>query len=523
MIHNRPAALVPAGCLLLAFSVLGFLATSSAASDQPSGEDIASLIEQLGDPDFAVRDRAQERLADLGEAAYNALTIAANDPDLEIAARARYLLRTIEMPVVRETDSECVKNTLAEYSDLATEDQLLRVRVLMTLPEGQGYRAACRLAHIENSVIMSKYIATTILNNWPVHDQGRTRMQEAVDAELKQSGRQAARWLVDFARLDSDSKADPAPFRNLVEEEESLLRQRSPRTGERVVVALLCTLAYSETLRGESDPARKHFERAQQLAFAHPESPASFSFEMADYFKSRGMIDWAAEVYKKVSEAGDARFISYAHWELAEMFHDAGRDAEAVAALDATLGSLGGERLKGSDILSTEQVRARKHFFLACLARDRSEDEKLRAELLDALKNDPNELDSLIALYRIPDLEEPVRKNVTAMIETAAGRLRQEANAAPEDASAHNEFAWVVGNTTGDMQEALKHALRAVELRPESGACLDTLAHVYFYGLKDIGKAVETQAKAVEFSPHSGLIRQKYELFRKAASEQKIK
>lgn len=521
MIHNRPMAIMPAGCLLLALSMLGFPATRSAASDQSPDKDIASLIEQLGDPDFAVRDRAQERLGNLGEAAYNALTIAANHPDLEIAARARYLLRTIEMPVVRETDSERVKNTLAGYSDLATEDQLLRVRVLMTLPEGQGYRAACRLAHIENSVIMSKYIATTILKDWPVHDQGRTRMQEAVDAELKQSGRQAARWLVDYARLDSDSEADLAPFRNLVEEEESLLRQRSPRTGERVVAALLCTLAYCETLHGESDPARKHFERAQQFALAHPESSAAFPFEMADYFKSRGMIDWAAEVYKKVSEAGDARFISYAHWELAEMFHDAGRDAEAAAALDATLGSLGGERLKGSDILSTEQVRARKHFFLACLARDRGEDEKHRAELLDALKNDSNELDSLIALYRIPNLEEPVRKNVTAMIEAASERLRQEANAAPEDASAHNEFAWVVGNTTGDMQEALKHALRAVELRPESGACLDTLAHVYFFGLKDIAKAVETQAKAVEFAPHSGLIRQKYELFRKAAGEQK--
>ena len=80
------------------------------------------------------------------------------------------------------------------------------------------------------------------------------------------------------------------------------------------------------------------------------------------------------------------------------------------------------------------------------------------------------------------------------MIQAATEKLRQEAAMLPEtatpsdEASAHNQLAWIVGNTTGDMNEALEHALRAVELSPESGAYLDTLAHVYFYGMKDYKK-----------------------------------
>lgn len=517
MNRTRRAAVRLIGCLLLGLAISGFLATSAPASDEPSSEDIAALIEQLGDPDFIVRDRAQKKLGQLGEKAYTALTIAANDSDLEVAARARYLLLTIELPVVRDSDSDPVKETLEGYSGLSTSDQILRVQLLLLLPEGQGYRAACRLAHIENSVTMSKYIATTILNHWPVYDRGRTRMQEAVEAELKQSGQTAARWLVSYARLDSDTESSLDPWRELVKEEESLLEQRSPRTSEQVVAALLYSLAYTAAQHDAPAVAQKHFEQAQQQKLPSPDAATSFYFDTGRYFRNRGKIDWAAEVFGQIWKLGDAS----AQPTLAEMFHDAGRNADAAAAMDVILELLTPERLGNSRASAANQIRARKHFLLACQARDSGDDEKYRAELLEAVKIDPGELDVLIALYRIPDLEEATRKNTIAMIEVAAERLRHEATASPDDAQAHNEFAWLVGNTTGDMEEALKHALRAVELRPESGALLDTLAHVYFYGLKDYDKAVETQAKAVEFSPHSGLIRQKYELFRKAADERK--
>ncbi len=499
------------------------LPTCVLAADEPTDQEIAELIQQLGDPDYLVRDQAQEKLGKMGARAYDALTVAANDRDLEIAARARYLLHSVELPLIRDTDCELVRQALEGYAELSTPEQLYQICVLLVLPHGEGYRAACRLAHIENSVVMSKYIATTILGRWPVHAESQARMCDAVEAELKHSGRIAAHWLTTYARLVTDPKSGVTAWRKLVEEEESLFQERSPKSAGQIVAAMLYDLAHWETQIGAADLAREHFDRAQQVKLVPTESTASFYIDVANFFQNRGQFDWAVETYEQASKLGVARAIPYVQTGLAEMLHDTGRNEEAAAAMDVILGAVNAQELRNlqSTDQSVEKVRGRKHFFLACSARDGGDDATYRAELFQAIKDDPNELDALIALYRVPDQDETARKNTIAMIEAATELLRQQVAASPEEAALHNQFAWIVGNTTGDMQEALEHARRAVELRPESGAYFDTLAHVYFYGLKDYQKAVEAQAKAVEFLPHSGLIRQKYELFQKAASEQK--
>lgn len=508
--------------------MVGLLPAAVAKANDPPDPEIAALIQQLGDPDCAVRDRAQEKLEKIGERAYNALTVAANHSDLEIAARARYLLQAVELPVVRESDSPQVKQTLEDYKELSASEQLRRIRALMALPKGEGYRAACRLAHIENSPLLSKYIAVTILNRWPVYAKGQARMREAVEAEVAASGRVAARWLAVHARLDTDVRSALDDWRKLVDEEKSGRDQSLPTSTDQIVAALFYDLAYWESAADSPEPAKNHFDQAQHQKLSLSNATLYFYLDMAYFFRNRGKIDWAAGVYGRIPSLGMAEVIPLGQLGLAEMLHDMGRNEEAAAALDVILDLVGRKQVtKLEEYLdsSPEQVTGRKHYFYACVARDQGDQKKYRAELLQAVKSDPNELDALIGLYRIPDLEPSQRKQTLEMIQAATEKLRQEAAALPEtatpseEASAHNQLAWIVGNTTGDMKEALEHGLRAVELSPESGAYLDTLAHVYFYGLKDYQKAVETQAKAVEFMPHSGLIRQKYEEFRKAAAE----
>ena len=516
-----PRGLIAIAVPAIALVMLGVLATCSLSAEGASEKEIAALIEQLGDSEFVVREQAQVKLGEMGEKAYNALTTAVHSRDLEIAARARYLLLTIKLPVVRDTDPERVKETMEGYANLSRTEQLRRVRMLMGLPQGEGYRAACRLVHIENSIAMSKAIATTLLNRWPVHTEGQTRMREAIEAELAQSGREVAHWLTTHAKLVSDPVANIEAWRQLVDQEEQLLAERSPRTGKRVIATLLYDLAYWEIETDEaSGQGQNQFKRAQELMLSRSEPTIYLLLDTATFYRNRGKIDWAAAVYGQVSKLGIPQAIPLAQLGCAEMLHDMGRNEEAIAALEVIAKLLESKRMQSLEYTSPEQLRGRQHFFRACQARDRGETDKYRAELLEAIKNDPNELDALIALYRVPDLEAETRNRILDMIESASERLRQEATADPEDASAHNQFAWIVGNTTGDMEEALDHALQAVELSPESGAYLDTLAHVYFYGLKDYDKAVKTQAKAVEFMPHSGLIVQKYELFRKAAADE---
>ena len=55
---------------------------------------VQELIEQLGSTDFALREKAQRELTQIGLAAFEALQVAQDHPDLEISSRARYLIGT---------------------------------------------------------------------------------------------------------------------------------------------------------------------------------------------------------------------------------------------------------------------------------------------------------------------------------------------------------------------------------------------------------------------------------------------
>ena len=94
------------------------------------------------------------------------------------------------------------------------------------------------------------------------------------------------------------------------------------------------------------------------------------------------------------------------------------------------------------------------------------------------------------------------------------GDLHEAVAAAPEDATANNNYAWLVGNTEGDFDEAIRCSRKSVELQPDEGGYYDTLAHVYF-GKGDLKNAVKYEAKAAKLDPHSGLVRIALEQFRK--------
>jgi len=65
-----------------------FLDRTAGIRGAASAERIAKLIRQLGDKDYYVRQRAQEELARTGFEAFDALSTATTDEDLEIASRA---------------------------------------------------------------------------------------------------------------------------------------------------------------------------------------------------------------------------------------------------------------------------------------------------------------------------------------------------------------------------------------------------------------------------------------------------
>ncbi len=76
---------------------------------------IARLIEELGNNQFVVRERAQQELVKLGFDAFDALAEAENSDDPEIAMQASYLVRLIRAQWTREGDPPAIQQILKDY------------------------------------------------------------------------------------------------------------------------------------------------------------------------------------------------------------------------------------------------------------------------------------------------------------------------------------------------------------------------------------------------------------------------
>jgi tetratricopeptide (TPR) repeat protein len=85
---------------------------------------------------------------------------------------------------------------------------------------------------------------------------------------------------------------------------------------------------------------------------------------------------------------------------------------------------------------------------------------------------------------------------------------------------AYNEYAWLVGNTEGNLAQALEYSHKSLELWPNYGVYLDTLAHCYF-ARGDYAEAVRYQRQAVAADPHSGQIARALQRFEQAWEESK--
>lgn len=120
-----------------------------------------------------------------------------------------------------------------------------------------------------------------------------------------------------------------------------------------------------------------------------------------------------------------------------------------------------------------------------------------------------------IAIGFVPDLERAGKKKeadeVYEKIKTAIETAIKDYGNSPE---LRNSIAWAMVNCNRDLDEALKHAQKAVEQAPRSAGYIDTLAEVYFRK-KDRVKALEYMKKCAELEPHNPYFRKQIERFEK--------
>src|SRR5690606_16470242 len=107
-------------------------------------------------------------------------------------------------------------------------------------------------------------------------------------------------------------------------------------------------------------------------------------------------------------------------------------------------------------------------------------------------------------------------------IDLCRARLEDE----PEDPTYYNQIAWLIANTEGDHEEAIRLSLKSVELARAAGevprrvgGLLDTLAHCYA-AKKDFANAVKYQTEAAALDRRTQAIARQLQVFQQALAAQ---
>jgi tetratricopeptide (TPR) repeat protein len=502
-------------CLLAVLPAHGWASEKGAAPPE-SAQRVRQLVQQLGDNDYSVRQRAQDELAKLGFAAFDLLSEAADNEDLEVATRARYLLRLMRVQWTRDDDPSAVKALLDGYDSLSLDERIARMQKLAAMPATAGVAALCRLVRYELSPMLSKSAAVAILNREPIPPADEPKLGGIVRENLAGSSQTAAKWLLTYLALRKDPKATMAAWNRLVEVEQGVLRRTPDRSSPRIVGCLLYDLAVAQAGQGLQDLADKTAQRARQVIPGRTAADLYGHLLMAYSLRRRGLFPWAVEEYRQVMRSSFPECAAMGYIALSEMYHDIGDDPDAAQTIQDALKMVDQRALENLEAVtdhSVAELRARMNYFLACHWQAKGDAAKHRQYVEEALKVYPTEVDSLIARYRLPDQDPDYRKKTRELIGRAVAGMREEIEKTPEDATGYNQLAWLLGNTEGDLDEALRLVQKSVELSPDNGAYYDTMGRVC-YARGDYPNAVKYQSLAAELEPHSGLILKQLQLFK---------
>lgn len=597
-------AFVAFGCLaLLAARLVAAEKALEAETRSPSGqanaaasaERIAKLIAELGDDDYFVRQRAQEQLARIGFEAFDALSAAENSDDIEIAARARYLVRSMQVNWIADSDPPEVKALLEEYDRKSLRERAELIKQLAALSEDKGTPALCRMTRFEKSPIISRQAALALMTSAPLDDEAWAERDATIRRGIGDSIRPAADWVRNYLRSRSEPAAAAKRWNELAEAEEKLVRQSPQQTRPEIAAALwrqqvvllrrldrqdeavaamrkvvaqeqgssdetlfelitwlveqkaweiidevgqryadrinanpllLYALAESRQVQGDAAAAEQLAQRATKVQNISGKQDAHWNVVVQ--LQQQHLHRWVEHELREIIAIGPPTsvFTLYGQSILADMLHDRGDELAAAKLLEGAMEGIEANVKAGNEAqnsrLELERMRARFNYYHACYLTAPEDRDKRIEHLTKAMDADPTDADVLIALYRTPNLEASLRERTMRLIKEAADMFRDQIQQDPEDSTPYNQLAWLISNTEGDQQEALRCSQKSLELKPNEAGYLDTLGRCYF-ALGDYKNAVKYQSQAVEFNPFSGLMTKQLALFRDALAKQEAK
>jgi tetratricopeptide (TPR) repeat protein len=303
---------------------------------------------------------------------------------------------------------------------------------------------------------------------------------------------------------------------------------------------LLYRLAEAHLHAGNQELADKAVRRAVVIK---PEDIVAHT-TMALWLTKHHFYDWAIAEYQQCTEQATVESDMGVRVRiiLAELFHDLTRDSEAAAALSEVIKHRDNNAVdmavkryypsfaafesryiyyQASAAAKREDFSQQKLLLEKALSLDRYDGDVLIAAFKYALADDQWRQDTLAniaaaAEHYVKEVDQLVKKRDTTLDRTAKARMGYEL------ARAYNQYAWVVGNTVGDFEQAIKFSRESLNLRGwELPGYLDTLGHAY-YGARKFEEAVLWQSKAVELDPASQAMSRQLKVFQTALEKQTV-
>lgn len=269
---------------------------------------------------------------------------------------------------------------------------------------------------------------------------------------------------------------------------------------------------------------------------------------------SEGQVEWGRrELRASIEEVPvGSELHSTAALLLATSLHDWQQDEEAAKVLgDLTKairadGELlkrynnqaqNGVRINGIRRQPTplDEIDSNQAFYEACHLQTTGDKEKQWNALQRALKADNTNADIIIGLYRASEGDETKRKEVMEIIAQRCRTLEQSISDFPsydKVTNWYNEWAWLVSNTEGDFQKAVRYSQKSIDLfreqiagnpsftEEDTAGLLDTLGRCY-YAAGDLDSAIKTQELAVKYEPHLRVLRRQLDEFLAARAAKK--
>jgi tetratricopeptide (TPR) repeat protein len=206
------------------------------------------------------------------------------------------------------------------------------------------------------------------------------------------------------------------------------------------------------------------------------------------------------------------------------MLRDQGRYAEAVDILQPLVDRIARDGVFRKSIrgrFHADEYKAYLNYYLAMSVRETNLDQA-RQLFRQVLKVDPDEVDTLIAMHKLPgdanwryEVETAIRET-TDKFEKSIREVDKRNSLGSKDLhTLYNDYAWLVSNTIGDQELALRRAKKASEANPTSAAEADTYARCLFRTGK-VAEAIQIQSKAVMLDPNSYQLRRQLEEFKNA-------